>query len=83
MAYQAEYTAYVKQKEAIRQEAMNLHTRVHHSLLDKTFRIDFEARYKDHATMDLEDYIEAVKGFYNLTISTLPSQRKHIAKREW
>ena len=33
--------------------------------------------------MQLEDYIEAVKDFYNLSISTLPSQRKNIVKREW
>ena len=62
---------------------MSLHARVHHVLLDKPFRIDFEAHYGDHATMDLVIYIEAIKTFYNLTVSSLPSQRKHQAKREW
>ena len=44
VAYQAQYTSYVKQTEAIRQKCMNIQARVHHSVLDKAFRIDFEPR---------------------------------------
>ena len=83
VAYQANMTAFVKETKVFEQERVTLQARVHYYMLGKGFRTDFEAKHPDHATMDLEDYIQAVKDFYNLSISKLPSQRINIVKKQW
>ena len=83
VAYQANMTAFVKETKAFEQERVTLQARVHYYMLGKGFRTDFEVKHPDHATMDLEDYIQAVKDFYNLSISKLPSQRINIVKKQW
>ena len=83
VAYQAEMTAFVKETKVFDQERVTLQARVHYYMLGKGFRTDFEGKHPDHATMDLEDYIQAVKDFYNLSISKLPLQRINIVKKEW
>ena len=49
VAYQAQYTSYVKQTEVVSQERVNIQARVHHYVLGKAFRTEFEGKYKDHA----------------------------------
>ena len=83
ISFQAQYNSYVKQTDTVNQERVTLQARVHQYLLGKEFRTEFESKHPTHATMDLEDYLEAVKDFYNKSIAMLPSQRQNIIKREW
>ena len=56
--YSAEYQAYVDQRVKIREDKYNLKDWLHNSKLERSFRTKFETTYPDHATMELEIYIQ-------------------------
>ena len=83
MEYTAKYQVFTDQKEEIRKQCISLYSYVHHVLLDKSFQKELEQAYPDHATMDLREYINAIKDFYHTTISSLPTQVRQHAKKAW
>lgn len=83
MEYTAKYQVFIEQQEEMRKQCTSLYAYVHHVLLDKSFQKELEHAYPDHATLELHEYIDAVKNFYNSTISSLPSQRRTHAKKTW
>ena len=83
MEYTAKYQVFIDQKEEIRKQCISLYSYVHHVLLDKSFQKELEQAYPDHATMGLSEYINAIKDFYHTTISSLPTQVRHHAKKAW
>ena len=83
MEYTAKYQVFTDQQEEMRKQCISLYSYVHHVLLDKSFQKELEQAYPDHATMDLREYIDAIKDFYHTTISSLPSQRRQHAKKAW
>ena len=83
LEYTAKYQVYTDRLEEVRKQSISLYYYVHHVLLSKSFQKELEQAYPNHASMELRDYIEAVKSFYNITISSLPTQRKQHAKNQW
>ena len=83
MEYTAKYQVFTDQQEEMRKQCISLYSYVHHVLLDKSFQKELEQAYPDHATMDLREYIDAIKDFYHTTISSLPTQRRQHAKKAW
>lgn len=82
LEYSAEYQNYVEQRALQNQEEKNLKDCIHNTKLERSFRINFMGTYQNYETMTLEEYIQNLQDFYNLTISTLDSRRKEHAKNE-
>ena len=83
MEYMAKFQVYIDRNEEARKQGISLHSYVHYVLLDKSFQKELELAYPEHATMELPEYIQAVNDFYNSTVSSLPTQRRHLAKKAW
>jgi hypothetical protein len=83
LEYTARYQVFIEQEEEIRKQCISLQSYIHHVLLHKSFQKEFEQAHPDHSTMELREYIDAVRNYYSSTISSLPTQRRSLVKKNW
>ena len=83
VVYSAEYQVFAEQREELRKEKKNLRDWLHNTKLGKSFRTNFETMHPNQTSMELDVYVQRLQEFCNSTISTLDSQRREHAKREW